>query len=226
MDGVFLFLGYGYNCNSYLVKSENEYVMIDSGLGKYGNISGYSNSNPLEDLQNVFKNNQITQIAITHAHLDHTGGIASLNKDERDNLTVMAHKDECKHLETPNLSYIDPMLKTEISPFIIDKRLSHGDIIRIGNLNLEVLHTAGHTEGSMCLYEAEKKWLFSGDTVFPQGSFGRVDFPGSNPDDMLESLDTLRSLEVNVMFAGHMEPILNNVAENLEASYKNAKSIL
>jgi glyoxylase-like metal-dependent hydrolase (beta-lactamase superfamily II) len=78
----------------------------------------------------------------------------------------------------------------------------------------------------MCLWESENKILFSGDTIFPEGSFGRVDFPGSNSMDLITSLESISSLEISSLLAGHMAPDLSiEVKENVVASYKIAKNM-
>ncbi len=71
--------------------------------------------------------------------------------------------------------------------------LAEGGMIRFGDVRLDVLHTPGHTEGSVCLVAAEAGVTFSGDTLFP-GGWGRVDLPGGDPDAMVESLRRLISL--------------------------------
>jgi hydroxyacylglutathione hydrolase len=68
--------------------------------------------------------------------------------------------------------------------------LREGEQVRIGDLVLDVLHTPGHTEGSVCLYEERLGLLLSGDTLFA-GAFGRVDFPGGDEGQMIASLGRL-----------------------------------
>jgi hydroxyacylglutathione hydrolase len=72
--------------------------------------------------------------------------------------------------------------------------LAEGGEIRFGMIRLQVLHTPGHTEGSVCLLDNDAGRLYSGDTLFA-GSFGRVDLPGGSPEDMLASLDRLRRFD-------------------------------
>jgi glyoxylase-like metal-dependent hydrolase (beta-lactamase superfamily II) len=227
IPGVFLFLGQGYNCNCYVITNNNEALIIDAGLGDYGSNWGFNVSQQSELEGLLFKFDHINQICLTHAHLDHTGGIMSLEDDLRKKIKILSHEKEANQLEEPNLEYIDPLTRSRnIRPIIIDKKLKNGEKIIIGNLQLEVLHTPGHTEGSMCLWESEKKILFSGDTIFPEGSFGRVDFPGSNSMDLITSLESISSLEISSLLAGHMAPDLSiEVKENVVASYKIAKKM-
>lgn len=225
IDNVFLMFGNEHNCNGYLIVSE-ESLLIDTGLGKFNTVWGFSLEDPLAELVVGIKNTNIKNVVLTHAHLDHSGGIFSLENQERSKIFLHCHSKEKIHLEEPDLRYIDPVIQTKVNPIHIDNSFSKNDSISVGNLKFKVLHTPGHTAGSICLFEEEKKWLFSGDCVFPQGSFGRVDFPGSNPDEMIDSLEMLSSLEVNALFAGHMDPVITNAKKSIEFSFKNAKSIL
>ena len=80
-----------------------------------------------------------------------------------------------------------------IPPCIPAAELPEGAVIRFGDVRLDVLHTPGHTEGSVCLVERESGMLFSGDTLFA-GGWGRVDLPGGDPDAMVASLARLATL--------------------------------
>jgi hydroxyacylglutathione hydrolase len=80
-----------------------------------------------------------------------------------------------------------------IPPCIPAAELAEGGVIRFGDVRLEVLHTPGHTEGSVCLVSHAEGILFTGDTLFP-GGWGRVDLPGGDPDAMVASLARLATL--------------------------------
>jgi glyoxylase-like metal-dependent hydrolase (beta-lactamase superfamily II) len=81
--------------------------------------------------------------------------------------------------------------------------LAEGDEIRFGEIRLTVLHTPGHTEGSVCLQAVDDGILFSGDTLFA-GGWGRVDLPGADPAAMVESLARLTTLDDSiVVLPGH-----------------------
>ncbi|MFW9928683.1 MAG: MBL fold metallo-hydrolase [Candidatus Thorarchaeota archaeon] len=225
---VYFFAGQGYNCNCYIIQGDESSLIIDSGLGKYGTVWGDNTAN-----QRIFENiltseEKNYELCITHAHLDHSGGIMSLNNNIRNKIKILAHKDESRYLEEPNRRYIDPITKsTSIKPIFIDKKLENENIVSFGDFELKIIHTPGHTSGSICLYEREKKLLFSGDTVFPEGSFGRVDFPGSNPELMIESLELITSLDVIGLFAGHMNPVISTeIQKDLMMSYKIAKEFI
>jgi glyoxylase-like metal-dependent hydrolase (beta-lactamase superfamily II) len=81
--------------------------------------------------------------------------------------------------------------------------LAEGSVIRFGEITLEVLHTPGHTEGSVCLLGIEQRLLLSGDTLFA-GGWGRVDLPGGSPEAMVESLARLSRLDGDLaVMPGH-----------------------
>ena len=227
LNNVSLLFGYGYNCNSYLITSSNgESLLIDSGLGSFDATWGYTLNNPLQELLTVIKSYNITNVFLTHAHLDHVGGIASLTSGQREKVEIYCHEVEKKYLELPDSHYIDPLMRSSLESISISKSFANKENFGFGDLNFEVIHTPGHTQGSICLYEPTKKWLFSGDCVFPQGSFGRVDFPGSDAEKMLSSLEILTSLEIESLFAGHMEPLITDAQESIKMSFRNAKLMI
>ena len=82
----------------------------------------------------------------------------------------------------------------EIPPSVPAVELAEGGEIRFGEIRLRVLHTPGHTEGSVCLWSADEGLLFSGDTLFA-GGWGRTDLPGGDPAALVESLVRLLDLE-------------------------------
>ncbi|MFL5681440.1 MAG: MBL fold metallo-hydrolase, partial [Chloroflexota bacterium] len=81
-----------------------------------------------------------------------------------------------------------------IAPSVPAVELAEGGEIRFGDIRLSVLHTPGHTEGSVCLLADDERLLLSGDTLFA-GGWGRVDLTGGSPEQMVESIGRLASLE-------------------------------
>jgi glyoxylase-like metal-dependent hydrolase (beta-lactamase superfamily II) len=81
-----------------------------------------------------------------------------------------------------------------IPPSVPAVELAEGGEVRFGEVRLQVLHTPGHTEGSVCLYSADDGYLFSGDTLFA-GGWGRVDLPGGSAQQMAESIVRLTSFD-------------------------------
>ncbi len=90
-----------------------------------------------------------------------------------------------------------------ISNFEPDILLQEGDL-KIGDLTFQVIHTPGHSPGSICLYWTEKKALFTGDVVFNQG-IGRTDLPGGNGQTLKESIKKISRFEADYLLPGHGE---------------------
>jgi glyoxylase-like metal-dependent hydrolase (beta-lactamase superfamily II) len=120
----------------------------------------------------------------THSHWDHTGDNAAVM--EATGAQLAAHG-----LDWPAIIAPEPLWAPfPIPPSVPAVDLAKGALIRFGELRLEILHTPGHTPGSVCLLARSEGLLLSGDTLFA-GGWGRVDLPGGDPAAMVESLRRL-----------------------------------
>jgi hydroxyacylglutathione hydrolase len=136
-------------------------------------------------------------IVSSHGHWDHIGDNAALA--EHTGADIAAHPLDRHRLEQPQKG----MAPFEIPPCVPAVELAEGGIVRFGDLRLTVLHTPGHTEGSVCLFAADEGLLFSGDTLFANG-WGRVDLPGGSAEQMAASIARLAGLEEHVrLLPGH-----------------------
>jgi hydroxyacylglutathione hydrolase len=136
-------------------------------------------------------------VVSSHRHWDHIGDNAAVV--QATGAVLAAHVADRHGLERPQ-----PLFAPfEIPPSIPALDLAEHDVIRFGELRLEVLHTPGHTEGSICLLAHDQRLIFTGDTLF-RGGLGRVDLPGASPDAMVESLTRLSTLEPDLrVLPGH-----------------------
>jgi hydroxyacylglutathione hydrolase len=136
-------------------------------------------------------------IVSTHGHWDHIGDNAAVV--EHTGAEIAVHPLDRERLTNPQ-----PLFAPfEIPPSIPAVELAEGGLIRFGVIRLRVLHTPGHTEGSVCLLAEDEGLLFSGDTLFA-GGWGRVDLPGGDPALMVGSIARLAGLEDPVgVFPGH-----------------------
>ncbi len=134
---------------------------------------------------------------VTHYHPDHVGGSFSGQRIEgvRELLDLKGMKVYANRHEASGLRKVTGISDTDIV------QVDSGDQLKVGNVEIDFLHTPGHTPGSQCFLV--RNALVSGDTLFIQGC-GRVDLPGSDPDQMYESLRKLASLpDDTVLYPGH-----------------------
>jgi glyoxylase-like metal-dependent hydrolase (beta-lactamase superfamily II) len=147
----------------------------------------------------------------THAHPDHLGAAAELQK--RFDLPFAIHENELPTFNSAKdtaqfLGLLNFQLP-ELTTFLTD-----GQVLEINNLHLQVLHTPGHTPGSICFLTG--KYLFSGDTLF-QGSVGRTDLPGGSMKQLGNSLKRLSRLpEDTRVYPGHGE--ITSIKKELETN--------
>ncbi len=139
----------------------------------------------------------IKYIVNTHAHVDHVMGNAAMVA--KTGAKIVIHEKDAPYIVQP--SYLLEMFHAKQSP-PADILVKDGDLIRVGNFGINVLHTPGHSPGGMSLYV--EGVVFTGDTLFV-GSVGRTDFPGSSWEVMEKSIRTkLYVLPDNtVVYPGH-----------------------
>ncbi|MDE6784164.1 MAG: MBL fold metallo-hydrolase [Ruminococcus sp.] len=146
---------------------------------------------------------KLTKILLTHGHFDHMNGVEEVRLAT--GAEVFIHEKDADMLSSSSLSLHAMM---SIMPFnsVSEYKIIHdGDIISDGNCEFKVLHTPGHSKGSVCYICDDERVIFSGDTLFCC-SVGRTDFSGSNPDDMIKSLERLYNLNGDYkVLPGHME---------------------
>lgn len=135
---------------------------------------------------------ELKLILLTHAHFDHTGGVAELHAAHPD-VPVFLHPADAARLG----SQVFPPIGAPTVPY------GDGDVVKLGDLDIQVLHTPGHTPGGVCLLVGDA--LFTGDTLF-QGSMGRIDFEGGSYEDIMASLARLAHLPGDFrVLPGHMD---------------------
>lgn len=129
-------------------------------------------------------NLKLKQIVITHAHIDHVGGAMKLKAAT--GAPILMNRNDAALLKMLDVQAAWLGMQPP-GPVQIDESVDQGSTIRTGNLSASVIHTPGHTEGSICLYFPEQQTLVAGDTLFA-GSIGRTDLPGGSYDKIMRSL--------------------------------------
>jgi hydroxyacylglutathione hydrolase len=186
--------GSGFWGNSYLVGT----VLVDCGI---------------LPMQAAPYRDRIEEIVLTHCHYDHTAHVAEIR-------VMTGAKVSLHRLDAPGLGndlLSSAMLFGEkTAPVNVDRILSDGDWVG----DLAVIHTPGHTPGSICLYHEGNEVLVTGDTVFTHGSFGRFDLPGGNLADLRLSLKRLAGYTVRGIYPGHGEPVREGGGRHIAAALK------
>jgi len=194
---IHMFPGSGYSSNSYLIIDELV-VLIDSGAGSK------RLAREVED-----RAGKVDLIINTHAHFDHVAGNRFFSAE------IAVHEMDRAELESGSLYGTAELFQGEARSRV-SRALRDGELIGTGELELEVIHTPGHTPGSICIL-ASTGHLFSGDTLFAGGGVGRVDLPGGSALDMRRSLERLKKVEFKFLMPGHMESA-GDGREHLEAA--------
>lgn len=162
-------------CNCSVVGDEttHEAIVIDPG----------------DDIQRVLDVVQkhgltVKQIVVTHAHIDHVGGAMKLKAAT--GAPVLLNQNDKMLLDMLDVqaSWLGMRSPGTVS---IDRDVTTGDKVQAGNIEGQVIHTPGHTEGSICIYFEPQKKLVAGDTLFA-GSIGRTDLPGGDFKKIMNSL--------------------------------------
>ncbi|MCG3218260.1 MAG: MBL fold metallo-hydrolase [Candidatus Heimdallarchaeota archaeon] len=187
---------------SYLILGNEKALLIDTGMG-IGNIKAV-----VEDITSL-----PVEVVLTHSHFDHTGGTKHFDK-------IAIHEAEAESLQNgvDNDFLITQIIDNyvwrpfpdgfkpdqyTIPPCTPTVLLNDQDIISIGGYDLEVIHTPGHSPGSICLWNKEKGHLFAGDTIYQGPIYGHL-----NESDLEQYFSTIKKFsslfdEVNVIFPGH-----------------------
>ena len=180
------------NCNSYLIGGDVP-VLIDPGhqhLVKNLINQMEKDKNRLEDIR---------LIIATHVHPDHFEATQTF---ARAGVLLALHPEEEKFMKEIGGEFYRGF-GMEMPEIKVDFFLKEGEL-KLGTKTLQVLHTPGHSPGSISLYWSEKKALFTGDVVFAMG-VGRTDFPGGDGMLLRDSIERLARLDAEWLLSGHGE---------------------
>ncbi len=171
--------------NCYLLYGKSEAIIVDP-------------ADPSGGLLDFVGKRRIVAIVNTHGHVDHIAGNSWFK--QRTQASVMIHEADEEYLNNPILN-LSSLVGQQIVGPPADRLLQNGSELTIDGEKIQVIHTPGHTPGSICL--SAEGILLSGDTLFFQ-SIGRTDFPGGNARQLQLSLKSLRRLaKETVVYPGH-----------------------
>ncbi|WP_455644706.1 MBL fold metallo-hydrolase [Methanosphaera sp.] len=201
------------SCTSYLILDDQKNILIDPGLyQKYDILT--------ETLQEIgIKPTDIDIILNTHEHTDHIGA----NKFFQKRSIIMTHKYAATKIIKGDDEIIHCRGNNSISTnYNVHVWLENNSIIEVDNWFLKTIHTPGHTSGSVCFYEPNKKILFTGDTIYSNGKTSDISDSG-NYSEYLNSLLTLNTLKIDTILPGHGSTS-KNVEKDLETAIDNTKN--
>jgi len=221
MEGVHLVDGV--NANVFLVIDEEELTVIDTGMPR--------NASKIMDYVNEIgrEPSDISRILLTHCHIDHVGSAHDLKK--LTNAKVAIHQEDAEYVAGtktyPRQKGVTVILFKAASPFFKFKSVQPDIMLKENDKvgKLTVIHTPGHTPGSISLYDSEREVLFVGDAImFTDGRI--VGPPERFTPDMkkaVQSIGKISQLEFDVMLSGHGEPLKPNASDRIKEFYVSLK---
>lgn len=139
----------------------------------------------------------VTGVLATHYHPDHVGG--AMGPNDIEGIAALLDRVDCPiHMQRVEETWVERTTGVGGDHYELH---DPGDVVRVGGIDITLIHTPGHTPGSQCFHVDGR--LVSGDTLFLDGC-GRTDLPGSNPADMYDSLQTLAAMPTEtIVYPGH-----------------------
>jgi glyoxylase-like metal-dependent hydrolase (beta-lactamase superfamily II) len=211
---IFCIYGIQYDSNIYVITGEKT-TIIDCGTGSHHQYVA-------DKIKHILPTEEIVQIILTHEHYDHCGGLRKIHEISNNDVEIFAHKLASDKIEKGDSDFAR-MLGGVMPKMPVDKKIEDKQIIKIGDEDFTAIHTPGHTPGCICLYSEKSKTLFSGDTVFSHGSFGRYDFPGGNLHDLKKSIEKLSKLDINNLYPGHESIVEGNANIHMQKTLQNIR---
>ena len=197
----------GVNC--YIVQDENtkEAMVIDPG-GSPAKI--------IEMLDTIGA--KVKYILLTHCHGDHIGAVNEIR--EKCGGTILIHREDEPGLKNPDVNLSNHIGMGNVTVENVS-RLNEDDLIHVGDLEFKIIHTPGHTAGSISVYLEQEKLIFSGDTLF-RGSWGRTDLPTSSFTEIIDSIaNKLMQLPGDtIVYPGHGKSTIIQEEENIYLELK------
>lgn len=169
-------------------------MLVDTG-------TGFNPEPSLNSIRKLLNNRRLDYLVLTHRHFDHVGGMARIIKEFSPGRILMGEGDaepirEGDSEATMGTAFGGRIERTDV------EGLKEGDVLDLGDWTLTVIETPGHTAGSICLYDAERKALFTGDLLFMNG-VGNTTDPTGDAGELKASLRKLSGYDIIGLYPGH-----------------------
>jgi len=212
---IFRLKGEDTSSHSYLIRGDYKNVLIDSGVDK--NFSKLQKSL----LTLGLKIRDIDIVINTHEHFDHIGA----NRYFQDYALIAAHRFAATKITVED-RYVTMYKSGDLNaPSLkVHLWLESKSRFNLGNYSLNIIHTPGHTSGSICIYEPVWKILFAGDTVFAGGTLSYIGESGS-VGDYIDSISHLATRKINELYPGHGK-VSKSPEEDMQKAILNARALL
>jgi hydroxyacylglutathione hydrolase len=197
--------GKGSDCNILLIGGDKP-ILVDTGTGG-------CNSQTLQWIQKMVPIDKVDRIILTHCHFDHTGGASEIMR--RTGAKIFIHEKDAEPVRNGDGWGTLSKMFGENSEALDVESMVEGDRFSSGDHDFEVIHTPGHTIGSICLYEKKSGTLISGDTVFV-GGVGRWDLPTGDFDSLVASIRKLFELSPESIYPGHGPYAIGNGKQRIK----------
>ena len=198
--------GVGYDSNVYLLEDEDP-IIVDTGTGAYADTV-------LDELSKIVPLRKIGRIVLTHSHYDHIGGAAEFQKATGSRIYL--HEDEAERILGGDYSLtLSGTIGAQLSKLDIEP-LKSGQKLKAGSSELKVVHSPGHSPGSIVLLDEKGSSAAVGDTVFCDGGVGRWDLPGGDLGKLLSSVKVISKLGLKNMYPGHGSYADGDASEHLK----------
>ena len=181
--------------------------------------------------------NHVHRLILTHTHMDHIGCLAELLA-VIPHAEVWVHEAEGAFLERGDSRIVfgnkmfESMLRTQYAvdensfTFKVHRKLTGGEILMLGGVEIEVIHLPGHSCGSIGLHNRPNKLLMSGDTIYADGAIGRYDLYSADSGELKRSLEFLSKLDLDILLPCHNRIVRSGARPMVENTVRQWSPIL
>ncbi len=179
----------------------NSYIIFDEASKEAMVIDPGGEPERIAETLTVMGADSIKYIFLTHCHADHIGGVQELKNLKGGK--VLVSEEDSEGLYNKDINMCD-YIGLEMPPLDADAKLKDKDIIKVGNLEFDVIATPGHTKGGLSLYCPNEELVFTGDTLF-SGTWGRTDLPTGSFEEIMDSITNKLMVlpEDTIVYPGH-----------------------